>query len=81
MLHRSRHSCCAWLLAVLLLASTQGARAEGGERPAGQPTPSPAAIAEYRRKLEEYTAARRKYEAEADAYWNSAAPRQASQRP
>src|SRR5262245_13075869 len=30
-------------------------------------------MAEYRRKLEEYTAARRKYEAEADAYWSSVA--------
>src|SRR5256886_12784625 len=28
-------------------------------------------MAEYRRKFEEYTAARRKYEAEADAYWRS----------
>ena len=30
-------------------------------------------MAEYRRKLEEYTLARGKYEAEADAYWGSAA--------
>jgi len=30
-------------------------------------------MAEYRRKFEEYTLARRKYEAEADAYWNSIA--------
>jgi hypothetical protein len=38
-----------------------------------QSTPTPAAIAEYRRKLEEYTVARGKYEAEADAYWSSIA--------
>jgi hypothetical protein len=73
MRHRSMHWRCAWVLAALLLAPAQGVRAEGGERPAAQPTPSPAAIAEYRRKLEEYTAARRKYEAEADAYWSSVA--------
>ena len=30
-------------------------------------------MAEYRRKLEEYTLARGKYEAEADAYWSSIA--------
>ncbi len=34
---------------------------------------APLTPAEYRRKLEEYTAARRKYEGEADAYWNSVA--------
>jgi hypothetical protein len=32
-------------------------------------------MAEYRRKLEEYTLARRKYETEADAYWGSIADR------
>ena len=37
-----------------------------------QPAPL-AAMAEYRRKLEEYAAARRKYEGEADAYWNAVA--------
>ncbi len=30
-------------------------------------------MAEYRRKFEEYTLARQKYEAEADAYWDSIA--------
>ena len=40
----------------------------------GVAQPAPAATsAEYRRKLEEYTAARGKYEGEADAYWNSVA--------
>jgi hypothetical protein len=37
-----------------------------------QPAPL-AAMAEYRRRLEEYAAARRKYEGEADAYWNAVA--------
>jgi hypothetical protein len=64
---------CTWVLATLLLAPAQGARAEGGERPTAQLAPTPAAIADYRRKLEEYTAARGKYEAEADAYWSSIA--------
>jgi hypothetical protein len=71
MRHPSMHWRCAWVLAALLLAPAQGARAEGAERPAAQPTPSPAAMAEYRRKLEEYATARGKYEAEADAYWSS----------
>jgi len=64
---------CAAVFAALLLAPAQGVRAQGGERPAAQATPSPAAMGEYRRKLEEYTSARRKYEAEADAYWSSVA--------
>jgi hypothetical protein len=62
------------VLAALLLSLTQRARAEAAERPATSATaPSPAAMAEYRRKFEEYTLARRKYEAEADAYWGSVA--------
>lgn len=73
MQHRLMHWHCAWVLATLLLAPAQGARAEGGERPTAQLAPTPAAIADYRRKLEEYTAARGKYEAEADAYWSSIA--------
>src|SRR5262249_16624927 len=56
-----------------LVGPAQGGRAQGGERPATQATPPPAAIGEYRRELEEYTSARRKYEAEADAYWSSVA--------
>jgi len=60
------------MLAALLLSPIQQATAEGIVRLAAT-TPSPAAMAEYRRKLEEYTAARRKYEAEADAYWSSVA--------
>ena len=73
MRHRLMHWRCAWVLAALLLAPAQGARAEGGERPTAQLTPTPTAIADYRRKLEEYTVARGKYEAEADAYWSSIA--------
>jgi hypothetical protein len=73
MRHRLMHWRCAWVLAALLLVPAQGVRAEGWERPTAQATPTPAAIADYRRKLEEYTAARGKYEAEADAYWSSIA--------
>src|SRR5262249_21304982 len=72
MRHRSLHRCCGCVLAALLLSLTHGARAEAAERPAAT-APSPAAMAEYRRKLEEYTLARGKYEAEADAYWSSIA--------
>ena len=62
------------MLAALLLPLTQGATAEAAERPAASTSaPSPAAMAEYRRKFEDYTLARRKYEAEADAYWGSVA--------
>ena len=64
---------CAAVFAALLLVPAQGVRAQGGERPATQATPSPAAMGEYCRELEEYTSARRKYEAEADAYWSSVA--------
>src|SRR5262249_40486521 len=67
---RSLHRCCGCVLAALLLSLTHGARAGAAERPAAT-APSPAAMAEYRRKLEEYTLARGKYEAEADAYWGS----------
>jgi len=73
MRHRLMHWRCAWVLAALLLAPAQGVRAEGWARPTAQATPTPAAIAEYRRKLEEYTVARGKYEAEAEAYWSSIA--------
>jgi hypothetical protein len=68
-----RHRLMHWVLAALLLAPAQGVRAEGWARPTAPATPTPAAIAEYRRKLEEYTVARGKYEAEAEAYWSSIA--------
>src|SRR5215467_5392556 len=68
------HRCCGWVLASLLFAPIQGATAAATERQSAAATnPSAAAMAEYRRKLEEYTAARRKYEVEADAYWSSVA--------
>src|SRR6516165_6985397 len=72
MRHRSLHRCCGCVLAALLLSLTHGARAEAAERVSAT-APSPAAMGEYRRKLEEYTLARGKYEAEADAYWGSIA--------
>jgi hypothetical protein len=62
------------LLAALLLLPNQGSAADTAKRLAASATaPSAAAMAEYRRKLDEYTTARRKYEAEADAYWSSVA--------
>ena len=73
MRHRLMHWHCAWVLAALLLAPAQGARAQDGKRPTAQLASTAAAIADYRRKLEEYTVARSKYEAEAEAYWSSIA--------
>src|SRR5215471_9301196 len=73
MRHRSLHRCCGCVLAALLLSLTHGARAEAAQRPAASATAPSPAVAEYRRKLEEYILARQKYEAEADAYWGSAA--------
>lgn len=70
----SVRSCGGWLFAALLLSVPHHAAAQAIDRPAvSTSAPPAAAMAEYRRKLEEYTAARRKYEAEADAYWNSVA--------
>jgi hypothetical protein len=75
--HSFRH-CFGCALATLLMWPLPGLGAAGAPQSAtvapgvAQPVPA-AAIAEYRRKLEEYTAARRKYEGEADAYWSSVA--------
>ena len=67
--------CCGCLLAALLLSPNQGATADTAKRVAASAAAAPSALAmaEYRRKLEEYTLARQKYEAEADAYWESIA--------
>jgi hypothetical protein len=69
-------NCCGCVLAALVLwplPGPGGASAAPGAvpSPAVSATPAPAAaMADYRRKLEAYTAARRKYEGEAAAYWN-----------
>jgi hypothetical protein len=67
--------CCGCLLVALLLSPNDGAAADTAKHLAASATAAPSALAmaEYRRKLEEYTLARRKYEAEADAYWSSIA--------
>lgn len=66
--------------AVLLLLSTQQLAAAQPIDPLRQPagvvapaTPSPQAVADYRRKLEAYILAREAFEAEAGAYWNEIA--------
>jgi hypothetical protein len=59
--------CCGALLAALVLLLLAGF----ADAPAAQSLP--AAMAEYHRQLEAYSAARRKYEAQADAYWNAIA--------
>jgi hypothetical protein len=68
-------TCCGCLLVALLLSPHEGAAADAAMRLTASATAAPSALtmAEYRRKLEEYTLARRKYEAEADAYWSSIA--------
>jgi hypothetical protein len=75
--HSFRH-CCGCALAALLVWTQPGLGAAGAPPSAtvapGVPQPVPAAaMAEYRRKLEQYTAARRKFEGDADAYWNAIA--------
>jgi hypothetical protein len=63
-LHTAR-LCRGCLLAALLLWLPPGLAAAGPTPPAPA-----AALADYHRKLEVYTAARRKYESEAAAYWD-----------
>jgi hypothetical protein len=71
----STRRCCGCLLATLLLWPLPGLEdASAGNGPivsASTAPPVPAAVmADYHRKLEAYAAARRKYESEADAYWD-----------
>jgi hypothetical protein len=64
--------CCLGLLVALSLAPLP-ALAAASSPGAATAAPSLSAMAEYRRALEAYTAARRKYEAQAAAYWNAIA--------
>ena len=74
-LHSIRHT-CGCLLAAMLLSPCE---APAAETAAGSASGSIRvaqwffADIEYRRKLAEYTAARQRYEAEADAYWSAVA--------
>src|SRR6266851_3218208 len=74
---RSGRSRSGFLFAALLLSPLQEARATTVTSSSAATTPVQsriaAAVDEYRRKLQEYLAARRKYEGEARAYWNSIA--------
>ena len=74
-LHSIRHT-RACLLAALLLSPYQAQAAEpaaGSASGSIRIAQSFFADIEYRRKLAEYTAARQRYEAEADAYWSAVA--------
>jgi hypothetical protein len=73
MLRHSILHCLACALAMLLMWPPPGLAASSPQNAAVAPGVAPLTPAEYRRKLEEYTAARRKYEGEAEAYWNSVA--------
>lgn len=64
---------CACLLAALLLWPLSGPGAGNGAAPSTAPATLATAMADYHRKLEAYTAARRNYEGEADAYWSQIA--------
>jgi hypothetical protein len=70
--------CCPGYLALALLMTAQPAGAMEASLPSASAgamaqAASPQAIAEYRRKLGEYQAARAVFEAEAGAYWSSIA--------
>jgi hypothetical protein len=76
-LHSIRHG-SGCVLAALLMWPLQGfPDASAAKSPSVAATAAPstpvAAMVEYRRKLEVYTAARRKYEGEANAYWSTIA--------
>jgi hypothetical protein len=58
-----------WLIAVLLASPASGEPAAEGVRVAQAAPSLPAAMAEYRRKLEIYQRAREKFDEEAGAYW------------
>jgi hypothetical protein len=74
-MHGLANRICAWSATALLLAvmfappvaSIAAPESTGATKSAA----TPAAIAEYRRKLKEYLAARDAFEAEASAYWDS----------
>ena len=73
MLRHSIPHCLACALATLLLWPLPGLAVSAAQGATLAPAVAPLTPAEYRRKLEEYIAARRKYEGEADAYWSSVA--------
>src|SRR5437588_4489725 len=77
MLLQSIRGCRACLLAVVLLSPPEGLAAERApEHSSGAvmlAQASSGAMIEYRRQLAAYTAARERYEAEADAYWSAVA--------
>jgi hypothetical protein len=76
LLHAIRHA--GYLALALMLIAPQAAAIDAAKLPATTTdamaqAASPQAIAEYRRKLQEYLEARAAFEQEAGAYWNSIA--------
>jgi hypothetical protein len=76
MRHYAIRRCAGFFAAVLLMASPQASAGDERLLPpaiaqAMAQAAFPQAVAEYRRLLEEYQAARAAFEAEAGAYWNS----------
>jgi hypothetical protein len=77
-------TCCLCLVATLLPLSLQAENKVDRDSAGSPAVPTPgdadAAMAEYRRKLEEYTKARQAYAAQAATYWNSIADKRATRR-
>ncbi len=73
MLRRSIRHCLFYALAMLLTWPLPGLVASAPRNAAAAAGVAPLTPADYRRKLEDYTAARRKFEGEADAYWSAVA--------
>jgi hypothetical protein len=73
MLRHSIPHCLACALATLLMWPLPRLAASAAQSATVAPAVAPLTPTEYRRKLEDYIAARRKYEGEAEAYWNSVA--------
>jgi hypothetical protein len=67
-MHSLRHG---WVAALLLAAPVPAAAQTTAAIQLAQAAPNPAAMAEYRRKLEIYQRARDAFDAEASAYWTS----------
>jgi hypothetical protein len=73
MLRPSIRHCLFYVLATLVTWPLPGLAASAPQNAAAATGVAPLTPAEYRRQLEAYTAARRKYEGVADAYWSSVA--------
>jgi len=72
------YGCRATVCVAVLIGFLQVVRAEAAVTDPNAPTSSPEVMAEYQRKLEEYTRIRDKFEKEAATYWNAIAEKRRS---